>query len=90
MASSARACTRSSRKPRDRSGTADSDDFGSGKTFGPFGPLSTAGMPISVSQIGFAPGLHAVAVVSTPSTRSICALAHQPAMSFWRNVHGLP
>ena len=47
----------------EKGGIADSDDFGSGKTFGAFAPLSTAGTPISVSQIGLPWGAHAVASV---------------------------
>ena len=38
---------------------------------GALAPLSTAGTPISVSQIGFPPGTNGVAVVSTPPTRRI-------------------
>ena len=47
---------RSSRLREEKGGKADSEDFGSGKTLGPLVPLSTAGMPISVSQIGLAAG----------------------------------
>src|SRR3954469_6477505 len=90
IAASARAWIRSSRVARESGGSADSDDFGSGKTFGAFVPLSTAGTPISVSQIGFAHGTHAVAPVSTPPTRSTCAFDHQPTRSLGRKTHGLP
>ena len=44
-----------------RAGAAFSEDFGSGKTLGPLAPLSTAGTPISVSQIGLPRGTQAVA-----------------------------
>lgn len=47
------------------------EDFGSGKTLGWFGPLLTAGQPISVKTMGLPSGTHAVAVPdSTPPGRS--------------------
>jgi hypothetical protein len=67
---------------------ADSDDFGSGKTFGAFAPLSTAGTPISVSQTGLPCGVQPVAAVSTPPTRSMCGLHHQPIRSLARKTQG--
>jgi hypothetical protein len=79
---------RSSRLPPENGGIADSDDFGSGKTFGALAPLSTAGTPISVSQIGCERGDHAVAAVSSPPTRSICGFDHHPTRSLARNTHG--
>jgi hypothetical protein len=42
-----------------------SDDFGSGNTLGWLAPLSTAGQPASVNQIGFERGIHAVGVESS-------------------------
>ena len=51
-------------------GVAFSDDFGSGKTFGWFGPLSTAGQPISVSHTGLLFGVQPVGVpLCTPPGR---------------------
>jgi hypothetical protein len=89
MASSVRAWARSSRTPRENGGSADSDDLGSGNTFGPFGPLSTAGTPISVSQIGFDFACQDVDPVSTPFMRSACRFDHQETRSFARKIHGL-
>ena len=50
----------SSRQPLEKYGKKLSDDFGSWKTFGWFVPLSTAGQPSSVNQIGFDCGSQAV------------------------------
>jgi len=62
---------RSSLTLREKWGASDSELFGSMKTFGWFEPLSTAGQPISVNQIGFDSGTQAVALAdSTPPGRS--------------------
>ncbi len=61
---------RSSRVPREKYGSADSELFGSTNTLGWFAPLSTAGQPISVNQNGFDCGTQAVGVrLSTPPGR---------------------
>ncbi len=53
-------------------------DRASGNALGWFAPLSTAGQPSSVSQIGLMRGIHAVVLPSsTPPTRSMCGFAHQ-------------
>ena len=52
--------------------------LGSGKTLGWLAPLSTAGQPSSVNQIGLLCGTQAVAAASrTPPARSWCGLLHQ-------------
>ena len=61
---------KSSRAPFEKCGRKDSDDFGSKNTFGWFAPLSTAGQPSSVSQIGLLCGTQPVGVpTSTPPGR---------------------
>ena len=89
--SSTRRWMRSSRRPLENGGSVPSDDLASGKQLGRLAPLSTAGQPSSVSQMGFAIGTQAVGVESSmPPARSWCAFVHQPARSFWRNTQGLP
>jgi hypothetical protein len=55
----------------EKCGTPPSADLKSGNVLGWFAPLSTAGQPISVSQIGLPCGVQAVGEgISTPLTRS--------------------
>ena len=85
-----RAWIKSSRTPVENGGKADSEDFGSAKTLGELLPLSTAGTPNSVSQIGFDCGIHAVGLPSSvPFTRSKWGLDHQLLRSFGRYTQGL-
>jgi hypothetical protein len=61
------------------------------KTLGWFEPLSTAGQPTSVNQIGFDCGTHAVGVpASTPPGRLKCWFSHHSRIAFGLYTHGLP
>ena len=78
-ASRKRRCTRSSRTPVENQGSANSEDFGSGKTFGWFAPLSTAGQPISVNQTGFDLATQAVGAGQFPAADAIVMGVGPPA-----------
>ena len=91
IASRKRRWIMSSRWPLEKYGTPPSADFGSGNTLGWFAPLSTAGQPTSVNQIGLLCGTQAVgAGSSAPPTRSKCGLDQKLHRSLTRNTQGLP
>jgi len=69
-ASRKRRWIKSSRAPLEKYGSAFSLDLGSKKTLGWLAPLSIAGQPSSVNQIGLLDGTQSVAsTLSTPQSR---------------------